>query len=59
MQRATASTILSFDREDPVIMKKLGFGLMRLPMIETDGGKAVDIELTKQMVDEYIAAGFT
>ena len=59
MQMATASTILSFDREDPIIMKKLGFGLMRLPMIETDGGKAVDIELTKQMVDEYIAAGFT
>lgn len=36
-------------------MKKLGFGLMRLPRI----GKEVDIELTKKMVDEFIKRGFT
>ena len=34
---------------------KLGFGLMRLPMIE----KEVDIEQTKTMVDMFIKAGFT
>lgn len=34
---------------------KLGFGLMRLPMI----GEDVDIEQTKQMVDLFIKKGFT
>ena len=34
---------------------KLGFGLMRLPMIE----KEVDIEQTKTMVDMFMKAGFT
>ncbi len=34
---------------------KLGFGLMRLPML----GDEVDLEQTKQMVDEFLAAGFT
>lgn len=36
-------------------IKKLGFGLMRLPMIE----KEVDIEQTKQMVDLFMEKGFT
>lgn len=36
-------------------IKKLGFGLMRLPMI----GKDIDIEQTKIMVDEFLAKGFT
>jgi predicted aldo/keto reductase-like oxidoreductase len=34
---------------------KLGFGLMRLPMI----GEEVDIEQTKQMVDLFLEKGFT
>ena len=34
---------------------KLGFGLMRLPMI----GEDVDMEQTKQMVDMFLEAGFT
>lgn len=34
---------------------KLGFGLMRLPMLGTE----VDIEQTKAMVDRFLAAGFT
>ncbi len=38
-------------------MKKLGFGLMRLPM--TEDGKAVDIERVKSMADDFINAGFT
>lgn len=33
---------------------KLGFGLMRLPMI----GEAVDIEQTKKMADEFLSRGF-
>lgn len=36
-------------------IKKLGFGLMRLPML----GSEVDIEQTKKMVDLFMAAGFT
>jgi len=36
-------------------MKKLGFGFMRLPM----QGKEIDIEQTKEMVDRFLAAGFT
>lgn len=36
-------------------IKKLGFGLMRLP--QNDG--VIDIEQTKAMVDEFMAAGFT
>ena len=35
---------------------KLGFGLMRLPHIDE---KTIDIEQTKLMVDEFLAAGFT
>lgn len=34
---------------------KLGFGLMRLPML----GEEVDIEQTKEMVDLFMQAGFT
>jgi len=37
-------------------MKKLGFGFMRLPKLENG---QVDLEQTKQMVDAYMAAGFT
>ncbi|MBR1486544.1 MAG: aldo/keto reductase [Synergistaceae bacterium] len=37
-------------------IKKLGFGLMRLPRIDEN---TIDIEQTKQMVDEFLAAGFT
>ncbi|MBQ9389015.1 MAG: aldo/keto reductase [Synergistaceae bacterium] len=37
---------------------KLGFGLMRLPRVEGKND-VIDIEQTKQMVDEFLAAGFT
>ena len=39
-------------------IKKLGFGLMRLPRVE---GKddVIDVEQVKQMADEFMAAGFT
>lgn len=36
-------------------IKKLGFGLMRLPM----NGDKIDIEQTKIMADEFMAKGFT
>lgn len=44
-------------RNDYPCMKKLGFGLMRLPKDETTGN--IDIELSKKMVDKYLEAGFT
>lgn len=36
-------------------IKKLGFGLMRLPK----AGEAIDVEQTKRMVDLFMDAGFT
>ncbi|MBQ3379016.1 MAG: aldo/keto reductase [Clostridia bacterium] len=38
-------------------IKKLGFGLMRLPVKE--GSKEIDVELTKKMADAFLEAGFT
>ncbi len=38
----------------PNDIKKLGFGLMRLPKV----GEDIDIEQTKVMVDKFLAAGF-
>jgi predicted aldo/keto reductase-like oxidoreductase len=38
----------------PDLKGKLGFGLMRLPMV----GDEVDLAQTEQMVDAYMAAGF-
>lgn len=39
-------------------MKKLGFGTMRLPVIDGDTAK-VDLEKFSQMVDLFLARGFT
>ncbi|MBR3056900.1 MAG: aldo/keto reductase [Clostridiales bacterium] len=39
-------------------IKKLGFGLMRLPRIEGEND-VIDIEQTKEMVDLFLAAGCT
>lgn len=39
--------------------KKLGFGLMRLPLLDANDGASIDIEQTKQMVDTFIEKGFT
>lgn len=40
-------------------MKKLGFGLMRLPQLDPDDYTAVDIETTKKMADQFMKNGFT
>lgn len=36
-------------------IKKLGFGLMRLPMLQGE----IDLELVKEMVDHFMGRGFT
>ena len=40
-------------------MKKLGFGLMRMPLLDPNDAAKVDIEQVKQMVDLFMAKGFT
>ena len=40
-------------------MKKLGFGLMRMPTLDPNDPSKVDIEQVKQMVDLFMANGFT
>ena len=39
--------------------KKLGFGLMRLPLRNPDDAASIDIERTKEMVDLFLERGFT
>lgn len=39
--------------------KKLGFGMMRLPLSDAADAGSVDIEYTRKMVDEYLSRGFT
>ena len=36
------------------LIKKLGFGLMRLPLLNQNEASSIDIELTKKMVDTFI-----
>ena len=39
--------------------KKLGFGLMRLPLTDPNNNQSIDIEQTKKMVDVFLERGFT
>ncbi len=39
--------------------KKLGFGLMRLPLLDSNDDASIDIEQTKKMVDIFLERGFT
>lgn len=39
--------------------KKLGFGLMRLPLLDPEDPSRIDMEQTKQMVDTFLERGFT
>ena len=38
--------------------KKLGLGMMRLPITDPNDPRSLDIEKVQQMIDEYMAAGF-
>lgn len=40
-------------------VKKLGFGLMRLPLLDVNDAGSIDVEQAKQMVDTFLAKGFT
>lgn len=39
--------------------KRLGFGLMRLPLLNPDNPANIDVEQVKQMVDTFLERGFT
>ena len=39
---------------EKIRMKKLGFGLMRLPLLEPSKATSVDMEQLKVMVDKFI-----
>lgn len=40
-------------------MKKLAFGLMRLPLLDENDSKQIDVERVKDMADQFMQAGFT
>ncbi len=40
-------------------IKKLGFGLMRLPYTESEEWGHIDLEKTREMIDAYMAEGFS
>ena len=40
------------------VEKKLGFGAMRLPLIDCEDPKSIDLEQVKKMVDLYMERGF-
>ena len=40
-------------------MKKLAFGLMRLPQLDENDVTSIDIERVKGMVDTYMEQGFS
>ena len=39
--------------------KKLGFGLMRLPLTDPNDARSIDMEKTCEMVDTFLSRGFT
>jgi len=40
-------------------MRKLGFGVMRLPLTNPEDGKSIDMPLFEKMVDRFMEEGFT
>ena len=46
-------------RNEGTSMKKLGFGLMRLPLKNPDDQKSIDVPLTEKMIDTFLERGFT
>ena len=41
-----------------LLKKKLGFGTMRLPLLDAEDPKSIDLETFKQMADLYLERGF-
>ena len=41
-----------------VLEKKLGFGTMRLPLLDAENSKSIDLETFQQMADLYLERGF-
>lgn len=39
--------------------EKLGFGLMRLPLLDPEDERSIDVETVKKMADAFLSAGFT
>ena len=39
--------------------KKLGFGLMRLPLLDAEDAGSINYPLLEEMVDTFLARGFT
>ena len=39
-------------------MAKLGMGMMRLPLLDENDQKSVDMDQVNEMVDAYMASGF-
>lgn len=46
-------------KKGKIKMKKLGFGFMRLPLLDEQDRSKVDLEQVKKMVDIYMERGFT
>ena len=40
-------------------MRKLGFGVMRLPLTKSEDSKSIDQPLFEKMVDRFMEEGFT
>ena len=36
-------------------MKKLGFGLMRLPLLDPEDERSIDVETVKKMADAFLS----
>ncbi len=51
--------VIKYIMKGSVYMKKLGFGLMRLPLIDENDAASIDFEQTNKMVDEFLKRGFT
>ena len=58
---AEAGIIIGKNRQEKerFVMKKLGFGLMRLPLTDPNDDGSIDMEQMKQMVDAFLERGFT
>ena len=51
--------MMKLKRGNEMERKKLGFGLMRLPLLDENDKKSVDMEQVRFMVDEFLSRGFT